>query len=84
MNSINKINVPSNIKDKEIDAKRLAKQKNLPTDLKLPINKELIYIQQNIKKKIKKKRKANKTSSLGGGSSDESDGNNSGAEESNV
>ena len=82
MNSINKINIPSNIKDKEIDAKRLAKQKNLPTDLKLPINKELMYI-QNIKKKIKKKRRTNKTSSLGG-SSDESDGNNSGAEESNV
>ena len=81
MSSINEINVPSNIKDKEIDAKRLANQKNLSTDLKLPMNKELYYI-QNSKKKSKKNKKSNKASSLGG-SSDENDGINSGVEESN-
>ena len=80
MSSINGINVPSNIKDKEIDAKRLAEGQNLPTEAKLPIDKELITLQGNafkVKKK-KKKGKKNKGSSLGG-SSDESDsGNNSG------
>ena len=82
MNSINGINVPSNIKDKEIDAKKLAKQKNVPTDSKLPINKELIYM-QSYRKKNKKKKKNNAGSSVGG-SSYESDGANSGTEEINA
>ena len=82
MNSINGINVPSNIKDKEIDAKKLAKQKNVPTDSKLPINKELIYL-QSYRKKNKKKKKNNAGSSVGG-SSYESDGANSGTEEINA
>ena len=77
MSSINGIDVPSNIKDKEIDAKRLAEGQNLPTESKLPMDKELMTLQGNFKKK-KKKGKKNKASSLGG-SSDESDsGNNSG------
>ena len=42
MNSIKGIDVPSNIKDKEIDAQKLAENKNLPTDSKLPINKEFL------------------------------------------
>ena len=72
MSSINGIDVPSNIKDKEIDAKRLAKLKNMPTPIKLPINKDLMLLQSDKKKKKKKKR--NKGSSIGeGGSSEHSD-----------
>ena len=56
MSSINGIDVPSNIKDKEIDAKRLAKQKNYPTQIKLPINKELASMLSMKKKNKKKKR----------------------------
>ena len=74
MSSINGIDVPSNIKDKEIVAKKLANQKNYPTGMKLPINKELALMQSG-KTKRKKSRK-NKSSSIGG-SSDESYGNNS-------
>ena len=78
MNSINGINVPSNIKDKEIDAKRLAEGQILPTESKLPMDKELITLQSTLFKKKKKKGKKNRGSSHGG-SSDESDsGNNSG------
>ena len=64
MNSINGINVPSNLKDKEIDAKKLAKQKNVPTESKLPINKELISL-QNYRKNKKKKKKIDRGSSVG-------------------
>ena len=84
MSSINGINVPGNIKDKEIDAKRLAKQKNYPTDTKLPLNKELYLMQLSGKKKHKKKN--NKSSSIGGSSEEEDSGNRSvsGGEESNA
>ena len=82
MNSINGINVPSNIKDKEIDAKKLAKQKNFATESKLPINKEIISL-HNYRKKSKKKKKSNRGSSVGG-SSDESYGANSGTEDVNM
>ena len=84
MNSIKGIDVPSNIKDKEIDAEKLAKQKNLPTESKLPCNKELMTLKSNDAKKRKKKRRKHRSSSRGKsseewGSSDESDsGNNSG------
>ena len=83
MSSINGIDVPANIKDKEIDAKKLAKNKNFPTDSKLPINKELISL-NNLRKKNKKKKKNYKGSSIGG-SSEESDGSgsDSGVEEQN-
>ena len=83
MSSINGIDVPANIKDKEIDAKKLAKDKNFPTDSKLPINKELISL-NNLRKKNKKKKKNYKGSSIGG-SSEESDGSgsDSGVEEQN-
>ena len=57
MNSINGINVPSNIKDKEIDAKRLAEGQILPTESKLPMDKELITLQSTLFKKKKKERK---------------------------
>ena len=82
MNSINGINVPSNLKDKEIDAKKLAKQKNVPTESKLPINKELISLHY-YKKKTKKNKRNNRGSSVGG-SSDESYGANSGTEDVNM
>ena len=84
MNSIKGIDVPSNIKDKEIDAEKLAKQKNTPTESKLPCNKELMTLKSNDAKKRKKRRRKNGSSSRGKsseewGSSDESDsGNNSG------
>ena len=84
MNSIKGIDVPSNIKDKEIDAEKLAKEKNLPTESKLPVNKELMTLKSNEVKKKKKRRRKHRSSSRGKsseewGSSDESDsGNNSG------
>ena len=59
MSSINGIDVPGNIKDKEIDSKKLAKSKNFPTKIKLPINKELALMQSTKKKHNKKKPKAN-------------------------
>ena len=59
MSSINGIDVPGNIKDKEIDSKKLAKSKNFPTKIKLPINKELALMQSTKKKHNKKKHKAN-------------------------
>ena len=58
MSSINGIDVPGNIKDKEIDSKKLAKSKNFPTKIKLPINKELALMQSTKKKHNKKKNRA--------------------------
>ena len=84
MDSIKGIDVPSNIKDKEIDAEKRAKQKNIPTDSRLPVNKELLSMKTTGTKKKKKRGKKNRGSSQGKssdewGSSDESDsGNNSG------
>ena len=84
MDSIKGIDVPSNIKDKEIDAEKRAKQKNVPTDSRLPVNKELLSMKTTGTKKKKKRGKKNRGSSQGKssdewGSSDESDsGNNSG------
>ena len=58
LNSINGINVPSNIKDKEIDAEKAAKGKNLPTKSKLLINKDYImYMEKEKKEKEKRKMK---------------------------
>ena len=56
MSSINGIDVPGNIKDKEIDSKKLAKSKNFPTKIKLPINKELALMQRAQTKKRERKR----------------------------
>ena len=84
MDSIKTIDVPFNIKDKEIDAEQMTKQKNSPTEVKLPVNKELMTLKTNVTKKKKKKRRNHRASSKGKsseeyGSSDESDsGNNSG------
>ena len=84
MDSIKGIDIPSNIRDKEIDAQKLAKQKNIPTESRLPINKELLSMKTTGTKKRKKKGKNHRSSSQGKssdewGSSDESDsGNNSG------
>ena len=83
LNSIKDIDVPSNIKDKEIDAEKVAKEKNIPTESKLPVNKEFMNIKTTGSKKKKKKRRKHRSSSRGKsseewGSSDESDGNNSG------
>ena len=84
MDSIKGIDVPSNIKDKEIDAEKRAKQKNIPTDSRLPVNKELLSMKTTGTKKRKKKGRKYRSSSRGKssdewGSSDESDsGNNSG------
>ncbi len=78
LNSINGINVPSNIKDKEIDAEKAAKGKNLPTKSKLPINKDYImYMEKEKKRKRKKKNEI-------GGSSIDSDGGNASGKDSNA
>ena len=81
MNSIKGIDVPSNIKDKEIDAQKLAENRNLPTDSKLPINKEFLNLK--VGKKKKRRRRKHGSSSRGKssdewGSSESDSGNNSG------
>ena len=81
MNSIKGIDVPSNIKDKEIDAQKLAENRNLPTDSKLPINKEFLNLKGG--KKKKRRRRKHGSSSRGKssdewGSSESDSGNNSG------
>ena len=82
MNSIHGIDVPGNIKDKEIDAKKHAKTQNTPTESKLPVSKDAMT---NKKKRRKHKKKKDKgENSSGGGSSEEySSGNNSGIESGN-
>ena len=82
MDSIKGIDVPSNLKDKEIDAQKLAETKNLPTEIKLPVNKELMSLKTTGMKK-KKKRRRHRSSSRGKssdewGSSESDSGNNSG------
>ena len=71
ISSINGIDVPSRIKDKEIDAKREVEKQ------KVPINKQIPYVKDaNLYKQFKKKKKKNKkpgdgSSSNEGNSSDE-------------
>ena len=84
MSSIQEINVPSNIKDKEIDAKKNAKNQNLPTEAKLPFIKEPVQTQSPKKKKHKKHKKKNNGEDSSGGSSEENtSGHNSGTESGN-
>ncbi len=80
MSSIHGINVPSNIKDKEIDAEKLAKNQNVPTEAKLPYSKETISTTTKKKKHRKHKKKRDGSS---GGSSDEYSSGNSGTESGN-
>jgi len=79
MDSIQEINVPSNIKDKEIDAKKHAKDKNIPIEAKLPFVKES---PTQKKKKHRKHRRKGENSSGAGSSDESSSGNESGNEES--
>ena len=85
MSSIHEINVPSNIKDKEIDAKKAAKTQNLATESKLPFNKESNpNVTAKNKKHRKHRHKKGKREESSGESSDEnSSGNNSGTESGN-
>ena len=83
MNSIKGIDVPSNIKDKEIDAQKLAETKNVPTESRLPVNKELMNLKTTNNKKKKRKGRKHRSSSRGKssdewGSSESDSGNNSG------
>ena len=82
LSSIQGINVPSNIKDKEIDAEKAALTKNTPTDKKLPFSKDA---SSSLSTKKKKRRHQKGTcSNLGGTSGDlSSSGNNSGTESGN-
>ena len=82
MSSIQGINVPSNIKDKEIDAEKAALTQNTPTDKKLPFSKDA---QSTITTKKKKRRHKKGTGSNLGASSGEfsSSANNSGTESGN-
>ena len=82
MNSINGINIPSNIKDKEIDAKQHAKNQNVPTEAKLPFSKEANQT-SSPKRKHRKHKKKKKDDSSGGSSEEYSSGNNSGTESGN-
>ena len=80
MSSIHGINVPSNIKDKEIDAEKLAKTQNVPTEAKLPFIKEANSTTSKKKKHRKHKKKREGSS---GASSDEDSSGNSGTESGN-
>ena len=81
MSTIHGINVPANLKDKEIDANKLAENQNLPTESKLPFTKE---VPEPVKKKKHRRHKRNKGEDSSGGSSEEySSGNNSGTESGN-
>ena len=82
MNSIQGIDVPNNIKDKEINAEKMAKNQNIATNDKLPFSKEAMET-QTIKKKKGKKRKHKNENSSGGSSDEYSSGNNSGTESGN-
>ena len=78
MSSIQEIDVPGNIRDKEIDAEKSAKNKNTATEKKLPFSKDAMSTMSH-KKKRHRKHKGKGEQSSGGGSSDEySSGNNSG------
>ena len=82
MTSIQGINVPSNIKDKEIDAEKAALTKNTPTDKKLPFSKDASSTVSA--KKKKRRHKKGTGSNLGGSSGDfSSSANNSGTESGN-
>ncbi len=82
LSSIQGIDVPSNIKDKEIDAEKAALTKNTPTDKKLPFSKDTM---STVSSKKKKRRHKKRTGSNVGGSSGDisSSGNNSGIESGN-
>ena len=83
MNSIQGINVPSNFKDKEIDAQQVAKNQNTPTESKLPFSKETIPTQTTKRRKHRKHKKNKREDSSGGSSDENSSGNNSGTESGN-
>ena len=57
MDSIKGIDVTSNLKDKEIDAQKLAETKNIQTETKLPVNKELLNLKTTGMKTKKKRRR---------------------------
>ena len=84
MNTINCIDVPSNIRDKEIDSEKFAKGKNPQTESKLPMNKESKASKNKDMKKKEKRRRKDGSSSKGKGSdeiysSDENDSRNNSA-----
>jgi len=82
LSSIQGINVPSNIRDKEIDAEKAALTKNTPTDKKLPFSKDAASTIST--KKRKRRHKKGTGSNLGASSGDfSSSGNNSGTESGN-
>ena len=84
MSSIHGIDVPSNLRDKEIDAEKLALNQNLPTESKLPFSREATLNQSSKKKKHKKNKKNKKGEDSSGGSSEEyTSGNNSGTDSGN-
>jgi hypothetical protein len=80
--SIKGLDVPSRIKDKEIDAKKAIEKLMVPTDKKIPYDKEFNQYKQNLKKKKRKKKTGEGNSSEGnssldeGKSGDDSSGNN--------
>ena len=80
--SIKGLDVPSRLKDKEIDAKKAIEKLMVPTDKKIPYDKEFNQYKQNLKKKKKKKKAGEGNSSEGnssldeGKSGDDSSGNN--------
>ena len=81
MNSIHGIDVPGNIKDKEIDAKKHAKTQNTPIDSKLPVSNAMTIKKK--KRKHRKKRDKGDSSSGSGSSEEYSSGNNSGIDSGN-
>ena len=67
--SIKGLDVPSRIKDKEVDAKKAIEKQNVPIDKKIPFVKEMNQYKQ--KKKKKKKKGGSGEGSSSSASSDE-------------
>jgi hypothetical protein len=75
ISSIKGIDVPSRLKDKELDAKKASEKQNVAIGRKIPTSKEMNLYKQN-KKKTKKKKKdgSGEGSSSSGASSSEDEG----------
>ena len=69
ISSIKGLDVPSRLKDKEVDAKKAIEKFMVPTDKKIPYDKEFNQYKQNLKKKKKKKKTSGENNSSDGNSS---------------
>ena len=75
ISNIKGIDVPSRLKDKELDAKKASEKQNVTIGIKIPYSKEINQYKQTMKKKKKKKKEGSgEGSSSSGISSSEDEG----------